>query len=208
MIDDAALAERFYGSTTPSTPTAPVVVDPTAEVASRFYDNPTSHPNRAATPKPPEPAGAPIATADAKVPDAAQAAQQPAQAAEHGFAPTAEDGRAYDGETLAAYAGVVREAGIDHNVAQQVWTKMAGALAARQEAAVVQQAERWAEAARSDPEIAGSDGSELQSNLRAANALIRRYGDSELGTLLRETGLGSHPAIVRFVTRLARDRGW
>ena len=206
MIDDAALAERFYGSTTPSTPTAPVVVDPTAEVASRFYDNPTSHPNRAATPKPPEPAGAPIATADAKVPDAAQAAQQPAQAAEHGFAPTAEDGRAFDQETLSAYAGVVRELGVDHDVAQQLYSRMAGALAERQQDALAELSTTWAEQARRDPLVAGADGRELQTNLRAANELLREFGDQELGTLLRETGLGSHPALVRFVTRLARDR--
>ena len=179
-LTEAELAERFYGAATPSpAPAAPVDVDPTAAVAARFFDHPTSHPNRAAT---------------------------PAQAAEHGFAPTAEDGRAFDQETLSAYAGVVRELGVDHDVAQQLYSRMAGALAERQQDALAELSTTWAEQARRDPLVAGADGRELQTNLRAANELLREFGDQELGTLLRETGLGSHPALVRFVTRLARDR--
>ena len=56
--------------------------------------------------------------------------------------------------------------------------------------------ERWAAAARADPEISPED-------LAAAQELVRAHGDDELRGFLA-LGYGNHPALIRLLARVAR----
>jgi len=62
----------------------------------------------------------------------------------------------------------------------------------------------WEAAVRDDPDI----GKErLEHNLALARLAIARYGSDELRSVLNESGLGNHPAMVRFLVQLARQLG-
>ena len=47
---------------------------------------------------------------------------------------------------------------------------------------------------------------EVQAAAPALRRLLKTYGSPKLAAVLDETGLGSHPELVRFLVRVARDR--
>lgn len=46
-------------------------------------------------------------------------------------------------------------------------------------------------------------GPAFDQTLADARSVVKRYGDAELAAALNETGLGDHPAVVRFVAKVA-----
>ena len=62
--------------------------------------------------------------------------------------------------------------------------------------------EGWAAEARADPELSSGDG--FDANVAGAQQLLKDHGSDELADILAATGLGSHPAVVRFAARIAR----
>ena len=44
------------------------------------------------------------------------------------------------------------------------------------------------------------------SDIKAANAVIREHGDAELDKVLTTYGIGNHPALVRLLSRIGRSR--
>ncbi len=64
-----------------------------------------------------------------------------------------------------------------------------------QEAAREAEVARWREQTVADPELVAGAG--------AARELVARLGGRELMEVLDETGLGDHPALVRFAVRAA-----
>ncbi len=59
----------------------------------------------------------------------------------------------------------------------------------------------WEEAARSDRELAGPD---FDRKLAVARTAIDRFGDQELKDFLDYSGIGSHPALVRWMLRVGQ----
>ena len=47
---------------------------------------------------------------------------------------------------------------------------------------------------------------EVQAAAPALRQLLKTYGSPKLAAVLDETGLGSHPELVKFLARIARDR--
>jgi hypothetical protein len=62
----------------------------------------------------------------------------------------------------------------------------------------------WQETAVNDPEFGGD---KFAINQAKGNALLEKFGDAELGDYLVTSGLGNHPALFRFVSRLAAAMG-
>ncbi len=61
----------------------------------------------------------------------------------------------------------------------------------------------------SDDEVAGWEkivaaDPDLMQHKDSANRVVARFGDEELGAVLRQTGLGNHPALARFVVSVAK----
>lgn len=67
-----------------------------------------------------------------------------------------------------------------------------------------QQVETWAEEVKKDATIGGE---KLGETLQVAQAAIREFGDEQLVSLLNESGLGNHPALVRFAHKVGRALG-
>jgi hypothetical protein len=59
----------------------------------------------------------------------------------------------------------------------------------------------WAEAVKADPEIGGG---KYDDSLVAARAAISKFGDDELKAFFNQTGIGNHPALVRFAAKIGR----
>ncbi len=59
----------------------------------------------------------------------------------------------------------------------------------------------WEESARKDAEYGGA---EFDANLSIAKQALQRYSTPELDALLIETGLGSHPDLVRAFVRIGK----
>ena len=59
----------------------------------------------------------------------------------------------------------------------------------------------WEKAAKADKEFGGAD---FDKNVAQAVKAIEVFGTPELRTLLDESGLGSHPEVIRFAMRAAK----
>jgi hypothetical protein len=77
-----------------------------------------------------------------------------------------------------------------------------------QQDAYAKQMQDWADETQADKEIGGTA---LESNVKFAHQFIGQYGSPELKALLRDTGLGNHPELVRVFVRagkaMAEDGG-
>ena len=63
------------------------------------------------------------------------------------------------------------------------------------------QADAWADETRADPDIGGA---KLEDALKAAGQARAKFGSKELDTLLDTTGVGNHPAVVKFFVAIGR----
>jgi len=62
-------------------------------------------------------------------------------------------------------------------------------------------ADAWADETRADPEIGGA---KLEEALKAAGQARAKFGSKELDALLDTTGVGNHPAVVKFFVAIGR----
>lgn len=117
-----------------------------------------------------------------------------------------------DDATLAAFTPVLQK----HNVTQEQAQELANVLAVQNKAQtdaytkkledetfateqaglmLAAQRDKWAAALKSDKDIGGTN---YETNVKAMQRAIARFGDPALKTLLEQTGLGNHPALARF----------
>ena len=110
------------------------------------------------------------------------------------------DGYTMDEATFTKAEPVLREL----NLTNEQASKLAGVIAevrASEAEAFVQQVQEWGNATIADPEIGGKA---LQENLQAGRRALATHGTPELKALLDNTGLGNHPEVVRFFTRIGK----
>ena len=83
-------------------------------------------------------------------------------------------------------------------LAKSMHTELAQSMQ-RQHVATLKQ---WEESTISDSEIGGD---KLNESVRYANSAIKKYGTPELETILKSTPLGSHPEIIRMLSKVGRS---
>lgn len=147
-------------------------------------------------------------TAEQKAADEAAAAEAAAaEAAKAAGAPekyepfVAPEGTAIDATVLTQFEEAARELNLPQDKAQQLIDKMAPAMAQQQVAQMQQLSQDWQAAASSDKEYGGD---KLAENLGYATKAVDTFASPELKTMLRETGLGNHPELVRFMVRAGK----
>lgn len=170
-------------------------------------------------------AGATLLTADSAQTPAAQPAQtteaapgsteqepaetKPAEAKPQG-APeeyaefVAPEGVTFNPEVMTKFKALAKEKGLSQEDAQQLADLGAEAAQAQRNAFVdhVTKAQaQWAEAARTDKEFGGDN---LDENMAVAKRALDTFGSPELSTLLKESGLGNHPEIIRAFYRAGK----
>lgn len=143
-------------------------------------------------------------TAQAKPGDAAgdtkNADDKPAGAPDkYEFKPA--DGREFDPDVIKQFSEVAREINLPQDAAQKVLDKLAPALEAKQARMIEDARAQWAESVKADKEIGGD---KVAERLGIANKAIAEFGTPELAELLKTSGLGEHPEIIRAFLRVGK----
>lgn len=113
----------------------------------------------------------------------------------------APEGREYDPSVINAFSEVAKELNLTQEGADKMLTKMAPLLAERQIQQIEAVQTQWADASKVDKEFGGEN---LDENLKIAKGALEKFGSPELQTLLKETGAGNNPEIIRLLYRVGK----
>lgn len=117
------------------------------------------------------------------------------------------EGIEIDAELLGEFKPYAKELGLDQDGAQRL-VDMAAKLASKVQQASIEnwqkQKSEWAEQSRADKDFGGKD---FEANLGVALKAIDAFGSPALKAILDESGLGSHPEIVRFAYKIGKAIG-
>lgn len=169
-----------------------------------------------ATPPASDPAAPPSQTPAA---DPAQVPQQPQEAPKEPDHPAAvpeayafanlPEGYEINEQQLSELTPLFKDLGLTQEQADKLIAYDAQrALAARdgsEQAAIDQrnaQVGEWEQSLRSDKEFGGTN---FDANVAIAQKALAEFGSPELSTMLKESGLGSHPEVVRFFHRVGKE---
>lgn len=114
---------------------------------------------------------------------------------------TAPEGVTLDPAAVEAFTPVAKDMKLSQEQAQRLVAVYADIQQRQAEAHAAQVAE-WGKAVVADKEIGGP---KMIENVEAANALLRRFGTPELDAVLKSTGLGNHPEMVRVLARVGKE---
>lgn len=145
--------------------------------------------------KPGDPAAEP-AKADAVAVDGAPEAYE---------AFTFTEGLEVDDEVMGDFQAVAKELNLPQGSAQKIidlQTKVEQKRTERLEAALTEQRERWAKEVRDDPEIGGE---KYDETVKVAVKTMQAFATPELRSLLIESGIGNHPAMVKFCHAIGKS---
>jgi uncharacterized phage-associated protein len=59
----------------------------------------------------------------------------------------------------------------------------------------------WREAAKADKDFGGVN---FDANVKLTSDALTKYGDAEFSSLLKDSGLGDHPAVLRFLAKVGK----
>lgn len=113
----------------------------------------------------------------------------------------APEGKAFDPGILDVFSGVAKELNLPQDKAQMVLDKMAPIIEQQQMAQIEAVRAAWAEQTRADQEIGGAN---LKENLAVAKLAVDKFASPDLKELLRATGLGDNPAVIRHFYRVGK----
>jgi len=124
-------------------------------------------------------------------------------------------GVTFDAEAFAEVEPVLRELNLSNDAAQALVTAYAGKVlpllekraGERWDTTGAEMRRAWAEEARADPDIGGAKFDETKALARATFTRFGVKADGPFLKLLEESGLGSHPDMLRFVANVGRLTG-
>lgn len=121
------------------------------------------------------------------------------------------DGYTLDEAAAAEWSATFKDLGmsqdqVDKLVAADAKRSSAQSEAMQQQIADAhrQQVGEWIAQVKADPEIGGAKFAE---NVEIARSALKAYGSPELSQLLKETGLGSHPALLKAFHKAGLELG-
>lgn len=117
---------------------------------------------------------------------------------------TLPEGLQADKEAVEEFKSLAKELGLQQENAQKVADigfKLAQKWEAKQAEQIKAVRESWTDASKTDKEFGGD---KLQENLAVAKKALDSFGSPELSKLLNESGLGSHPEIIRAFYRAGK----
>jgi hypothetical protein len=114
---------------------------------------------------------------------------------------TVPEGVQLDDQGLTAFSEFAKELDMPQEAAQKMLEKMGPAWQQRQAQAISAVQNQWKEASTSDKEFGGE---KLTENLAVAKKALDTFGTPELNKLLKETGLGNNPEIIRAFYRAGK----
>lgn len=168
------------------------MTDTTAGAGTPSNDagEPTNTDNTAAS----QPSTAPVTT------EASTQNTETAPAAPESYEFKMPDGVELDKAAADEFTAIAKELKLDQANAQKV-ADIGAKMAQRQMEAHAQLVESWVEQVKADKELGGD---RLNENLGIARKAIDSLGTPELKELLNSTGLGNHPAVVKFALQVGK----
>ncbi|HCF9147872.1 TPA: hypothetical protein NI581_001244 [Pseudomonas aeruginosa] len=146
-----------------------------------------------------------------------QGQQQQAQAKQQEQKPAVPDaykfalpeGYDFSAEAQAEWSGVFKELGLTQEQASKLVEmdakRQASGAQASEQAAIEyrnQQVSKWESELKQDAAFGGAN---FEANVGIAQKALADYGTPELTAMLKESGLGSHPEVVRFFHRVGQQ---
>lgn len=117
---------------------------------------------------------------------------------------TSPEGATYDSKVIDTFKDLAREQNMTQAAAQKMLDGMSGVMAARQQENLESIRADWLAQSKADKEFGGD---KLAVNLAQAKRALESFGTPELNKMLEDSGLGSHPEMVRLFYRVGKAIG-
>lgn len=127
--------------------------------------------------------------------------ESPTGAPEEYEAFTLPEGFELDEKVNADFVEVVRELNLTQDQSQKIVDLYAG-MVEQNKAEADEMVNGWREEAANDPEIGGE---KFQENLGVARTAVKQFGDNTFRDMLNTTGVGNHPAMLKFLHRVGKE---
>lgn len=115
------------------------------------------------------------------------------------------EGIVLDSEVMDEFLPFAQELKLDQVGAQKL-VDMGSKLATKMQQQAIdawqEQITGWAEQTRNDPDLGGNN---LQSTLASGRAALESFGTPAFNQLLKDSGIGNHPEMIRFMNRIGKE---
>ncbi len=112
-----------------------------------------------------------------------------------------DEGKTVDAGILDVYSEVAKELNLTQDAAQKMLSKLAPVIEGKQLERIESVKNEWTKASVSDKEFGGD---KLAENLRVAEKALSEFGTDQLRALLKDSGLGNNPEVIRFMYRAGK----
>lgn len=112
------------------------------------------------------------------------------------------EGMELDQDLAGKFSDVAKELGLNNDQANKVvglYADQIQGMQSLQQEAWTKQVSDWEGELKSDPDFGGA---KFNENAEIAKIAVNKFGGDELKTALNETGLGNHPAVVKFMHKV------
>jgi hypothetical protein len=127
--------------------------------------------------------------------------QKPAQAAPEAYEPFDVEGQQFTEAQLEGFAATAKELGLSQENAQKMLAAMVPTARQYLVDDLKAKSQEWASLSEKDPEIGGAN---FKANVGVANQALKQFATPEFTALLRGSGLGAHPEVVRVFYRIGK----
>ncbi|WP_442801396.1 peptidase [Serratia rubidaea] len=114
---------------------------------------------------------------------------------------SAPEGQELDANALSVFEPIAKELGLSQEQAQKL-VDIYPQLQQQQADAWSKQVADWGEQVKADKEIGGDN---FNASVGAAQRALDQFGNPELREYLEASGLGNHPALVRFCAKVGKS---
>lgn len=128
----------------------------------------------------------------------AEKEKKPAAPEKYEFTPP--EGQELDANALAVFEPIAKELGLSQEQAQKL-VDIYPQIQRQQAEAWSKQVADWGEQVKADKEIGGD---KFNASVGAAQRALDQFGNPELREYLNASGLGNHPALVRFCAKVGK----
>ncbi|MFP7325767.1 peptidase [Serratia marcescens] len=136
--------------------------------------------------------------ADKEAAEKAGKEKKPAAPEKYEFTPP--EGQELDANALAVFEPIAKELGLSQEQAQKL-VDIYPQIQQQQAEAWSKQVADWGEQVKADKEIGGD---KFNASVGAAQRALDQFGNTELREYLNASGLGNHPALVRFCAKVGK----
>lgn len=127
--------------------------------------------------------------------------QGSAQAAPEAYEPFDVEGQQFTEAQLEGFAATAKELGLSQENAQKMLAAMVPTARQYLVDDLKAKSHEWASLSEKDPEIGGAN---FKANVGVANQALKQFATPEFTALLRGSGLGAHPEVVRVFYRIGK----